>query len=587
MNRQAKNENLEDILSRFCKRLVACDMDIFGLRKQAQDEAKWITVHPGGKGPKADGSGEKGGTPVLIDDETGRIMGGMGGKFTGQKINEVKKDFVGPKSPTEEQKNSANSTEKAGSSLSDHIKKIYELGTQRNTETTYKLMDEGKWKGPNDILMDDTIPQEIKDELLNLYKKTNTLKADKDVLEFTYGVNMLMQDKNVLDAWGQSINQARRDKQQKIKKLKEDNEKLQNENGIIKEMERAAAYNLGKTLENTTHEMSKEDLEKYRKQAKMLYQYEDMPQSLKNRIQISFLSQTDLLAAYHYLKDKDKGFSDAEKSLQALGLKREEYADKIYANTNEYKKEQEALTRMPFVVSPDATVVDTAKNMDRTKKLFTNVKLKAAQDELQQAFKHSENRLMNALELHCGDMKVKRIKEGGKCYDDHITIPSNVENHNKWRYADKCELNSNIGTVRHEAIHYLDRKNGWISTTDPDFTQAVHDLQKVDVLKKYLPFVGYEEVNGKFVQSNDETKGKYRYNSAASDIIDALTVGNFKGKFGHGANYWHKDKRCKYMEIFADLGNAYAAPDKSYYKELKQDFPALTKAFENIINKIS
>lgn len=49
----------------------------------ANDADKWITVHPGGKGPRANGKGNKGGTPVLIDGETGRVKGGMGGKFTG------------------------------------------------------------------------------------------------------------------------------------------------------------------------------------------------------------------------------------------------------------------------------------------------------------------------------------------------------------------------------------------------------------------------------------------------------------------------------------------------------------------------
>ena len=51
----------------------------------ARDAAKWITVHPNGKGA------EKKGTPVLIDDKTGKVLGGMGGKFNGQKISKVHK----------------------------------------------------------------------------------------------------------------------------------------------------------------------------------------------------------------------------------------------------------------------------------------------------------------------------------------------------------------------------------------------------------------------------------------------------------------------------------------------------------------
>ncbi len=47
----------------------------------AQDEAKWITVKPNGE--------ENKGSHVLIDNETGEVLGGMGGKFTGKHISAV------------------------------------------------------------------------------------------------------------------------------------------------------------------------------------------------------------------------------------------------------------------------------------------------------------------------------------------------------------------------------------------------------------------------------------------------------------------------------------------------------------------
>lgn len=51
---------------------------------------RWITVKPNGP--------DKKGRPALID-ESGVVKAGMGGKFNGQKINEIRKSFVGPKSP--------------------------------------------------------------------------------------------------------------------------------------------------------------------------------------------------------------------------------------------------------------------------------------------------------------------------------------------------------------------------------------------------------------------------------------------------------------------------------------------------------
>ena len=56
----------------------------------AMDEAKWITVQPNGKG-------EGKGRPALIDSESGVVLGGMGGKFTGKKITEARSTKSGSK----------------------------------------------------------------------------------------------------------------------------------------------------------------------------------------------------------------------------------------------------------------------------------------------------------------------------------------------------------------------------------------------------------------------------------------------------------------------------------------------------------
>lgn len=55
----------------------------------ALDAAKWITVPPNGKGINAKGDNIKG-RPCLIDSETGEILGGAGGKFTGRHITGLK-----------------------------------------------------------------------------------------------------------------------------------------------------------------------------------------------------------------------------------------------------------------------------------------------------------------------------------------------------------------------------------------------------------------------------------------------------------------------------------------------------------------
>ena len=64
----------------------------------AQDN-KWITVKPNGPEGK--------GAHVELD-ESGRVTKGMGGKFNGTKISEVRKSFVGAKTPSQEQLNKSN-----------------------------------------------------------------------------------------------------------------------------------------------------------------------------------------------------------------------------------------------------------------------------------------------------------------------------------------------------------------------------------------------------------------------------------------------------------------------------------------------
>jgi len=74
-------------LQRFCSKLASLGFSVF-----AQDKAPakdgWITVHPNGKEHK--------GQHVEIDDETGGVKKGFGGKFKGQKISEIRSKFRGP-----------------------------------------------------------------------------------------------------------------------------------------------------------------------------------------------------------------------------------------------------------------------------------------------------------------------------------------------------------------------------------------------------------------------------------------------------------------------------------------------------------
>lgn len=84
------------------------------VRRLLAMDSRWITVKPNGA--------ENKGSPVKID-ESGRIEAGMGGKFNGEKINEVRKSFVGAKTPSKEHLAAANSTKsQSKTSIQEKIK---------------------------------------------------------------------------------------------------------------------------------------------------------------------------------------------------------------------------------------------------------------------------------------------------------------------------------------------------------------------------------------------------------------------------------------------------------------------------------
>ena len=84
-------------------------------RLLAQDN-KWITVKPNGSEGK--------GVHVELD-ESGRVTKGMGGKFNGTKISEVRKSFVGAKTPSQEQLNKSNQKTKKKPSAKINLKETH------------------------------------------------------------------------------------------------------------------------------------------------------------------------------------------------------------------------------------------------------------------------------------------------------------------------------------------------------------------------------------------------------------------------------------------------------------------------------
>ena len=173
----------------------------------------------------------------------------------------------------------------------------------------------------------------------------------------------------------------------------------------------------------------------------------------------------------------------------------------------------------------------------------------------------------------------KTKKHEACCKEDGVEMYPHTPNSDKKRLAHKCELNGYYGSLRHEMGHYLDRKNGWISSNDKAFNDAIENFKITDEHKKDLKLFG-----------------KYYYNGPISDIFDAISNGTVYGGFAHGRDYYEgssflygdsKKKQLRNTEIFANMTNAYACKDRSHWNEMKKLFPDITKAYEDIITRLS
>lgn len=125
---------------------------LFSILGAVAMDDKWITVKP-------NGAKHNKGKPVKIDDE-GRIIAGMGGKFKGEKINEIRKDFTGPKTPSKASLEKAKSEQQAGG-VERPVSKLKAQVEQRKAD-----IESGKIKPKKAA----SFPQQIRD-MVKKYKK--------------------------------------------------------------------------------------------------------------------------------------------------------------------------------------------------------------------------------------------------------------------------------------------------------------------------------------------------------------------------------------------------------------------------------
>lgn len=172
-------------------------------------DSRWITVKPNGA--------ENKGSPVKID-ESGRIEAGMGGKFNGEKINEVRKSFVGAKTPSKEHLAAENSTKsQSKTSIQEKIKqsKINKGGEGAESRKAIsfpqkikKLVSESKEGGYDFSRTDREVAVNFAKNVLMIGRKGgSTFKMFSDLANYSWQREVF--DARSLGLWGDAEKYAK------------------------------------------------------------------------------------------------------------------------------------------------------------------------------------------------------------------------------------------------------------------------------------------------------------------------------------------------------------------------------------------
>ena len=200
-------------------------------------------------------------------------------------------------------------------------------------------------------------------------------------------------------------------------------------------------------------------------------------------------------------------------------------------------------------------------------------------------------------------------------------------------HAEYKEYNNFDGQMRHEFGHALDDKHGtnffskkpesvyaeevkrymsgelneppskyitesgkdgytYASTTSKDFIDGVKATQSRIWQKdgtpdpKVIKAFGLlkSNIDDEYVPNYDNPNAVLAKCAPLSDTLSALTGGKLHGFWDHGADYWNTygDGAAR-TEIFANLTNIYASPDRKAWEATEQLFPELASGYKKVL----
>ena len=262
--------------------------------------------------------------------------------------------------------------------------------------------------------------------------------------------------------------------------------------------------------------------------------------------------------------------------------------------------------------APENTSSSNPQMKQRVMDAFSSVRLKERRERLGNAFQHSTDTLAKALEKNCWNMRVMTCRDETASYmrGGDVFIGKRSQEFDDAYDGTKLfgDISGHGGVLRHEVGHAIDRAIGrqdggdFISNVDKDFTGAVEaaikrlslpdktDPQKTRFKSCYLDIFALKyDSDGELVTipRDERKKGQGRFLKCIpiSDIFSAMTMNELAGEKRHRKKYWEENPELRNPEIFANLVNLYGAEDQRFYGVMKRAFPALTDAFERILEK--
>ena len=427
----------------------------------AQDEAKWITVHPNGTGANANGDPIKG-RPVLIDGETGEVLGGMGGGFNGKHISAV-----------------------------PHHGKKEQHGAQMVIQRARYLKDHPEYKseGTTSGAQAVTQPKTLKDALKNF---RDGLKGQRVTTEHLRQAARMVDESDEGKAYKQNVSklvQKRKEAEQRIKELKDN---YTAEMSKVKEEENNAARDDPKVVEAK------------RKESELASKDDQVTRALNEKYP-GVYDASDIYDAKQraaYLRDKAK----ADEVHQEWQSAQQEVFDRQFDAVKPFKERRMRLVQqLNDELSKQASAKREAvkQTAEEAKKLFSsfNTLTPGTADEIARKIRGNatiETKKQMAAAMQCypqamtdkffGEYELGRTVKRGYCNSNFGEIRLSANDY------DSSKDGINLGlerTASHETAHAMEKLFPKLRDMEEAYYKERTQGEKSVRLSKLFPGSGY------------------------------------------------------------------------------------------------